>query len=273
MIVVENDLIDSFLRGGLTTEEEKLFKQQYSATQARSDRVNISKSFIQIATKTQVQDIAAKTTQEEPIKTEKQSWVRWLQQPIGGFTWARAAITALIVTISIFGGFLLWKYGKEKKEIVRTLAPSPNPLISPSPMLVSTNPTPSPSNENKNTPEKKTPKQEAPKQTIATLILSGGTVRSISSTPTLLIKENTPSVNIKIKVNDASYTSYRGIIKRISNEIIWTGNLSRKGTMVETTISSQTFSQGDYIITVKGSTTEGTFQAFRPIYFKVKVSQ
>lgn len=270
MIVVENDLIDSFIRGSLTADEEELFKTQYFTTETRSNRVNVSKAFISVATESRLKDAS-----EKKLETEKRPWIAWLQQPIGGFAWARVGMAVLFIAVSLFGGYFLWRYGKQENEIVKTPVPSPMPLSSPTPVLVKTNPTPpQPSNEeNKNTPEKGTPKQEPLKSVIATLVLSGGAVRGGSSSSMLTINDSTSRVNIKIKINNTPYASYQGIIKRVAGEEIWRGNLSRKGSSVEVTISAQKFSQGDYIITVEGTTTEGTTENVKSSYFKVKISK
>lgn len=271
LTIVENDLIDRFVRGELSEDERKLFNQNYLSTAQRRRRVDTAKAFIEAATQARSNVTAKKNAEVANIKTEKTSWATWLRQPLFGFVRARAIAAVLLISTIFIAGFFLWRYSnKNSNEIVKTPTPSPTPSITPTPELANTNPTPFPSNEdNKNVPQK----PETPKSAVAVVFLSSGT-RGFGNAPTALLNENISGIKLQIEIKNASYSSYRVIVKRTTNAEVWTQkDIKRKGSLIETTIPRKLMSQGDYLVVVEGITDEGATEIIKESYFKLRDSK
>lgn len=271
LAIVENDLIDSFVRGELSDSEKKAFEQSYLKTAHRRKRVDTARALINITTELR-SNLSAKKNEDAIVKTEKPTWIAWLRQPVFGFVWARSVAAVLIVLAILTTGFFILRYKNQtSNEVVKTPSPSPLPSSAPTPELATTNPTPTPLNVgNKNAIVNKSTKPETPKATVAVIFL-GSTMRGLGNTPTAILKENTSGIKLQIEIKNVSYASYQIVVTRVAGSVVHTQKgIKQKGSLIETTIPSQVISQGDYLVKVEGTTDEGTTDVIKESYFKVR---
>ncbi|HEX8888605.1 MAG TPA: hypothetical protein VF779_05490 [Pyrinomonadaceae bacterium] len=99
--LAEEDLIDHYLRGELTTEQRQRFEQNYLTTEARKERVVMAASLLRHVDE-QSHDSIAEDAREV-------TWIGRLRASWGGPRWALTTALALASIVIVVGG-LLWLY-------------------------------------------------------------------------------------------------------------------------------------------------------------------
>lgn len=100
--LAEEDLIDDYLRGGLTPEQRQHFEQYYLTTKARKERVVIAASLLR-----HVAEYKNRSNLGSAERLTETTWAERFRAFWGSRRWALRAALAL-TTIAVVVGGLLW---------------------------------------------------------------------------------------------------------------------------------------------------------------------
>ena len=279
--IVESELADDYLRGSLSANERRLFEENYLTTEARREKLRLAGNLWKVANENRLTD-------------EKSAPSFWQSIFANYRTLAFGGLAAAV----IFGAFgLLWLNSNKNPEIVRQ--ENINQAIN---SEVQNQLTEAPQNANvvnqnleigvgysKNTvnsaernsqkiatpkpmatPEiKATPKPiEPPAPTLATFVLSPGTLRS-EGEQFIKISPNTDKINLRLTLpkDAAKYQTYRATLKTADGEIVFTApNLKS----LNLSMSAGKFANGTYIVFLEGRNYQNPAESVAEYTFRVR---
>ncbi|MDX6694576.1 MAG: hypothetical protein QOF02_2179 [Blastocatellia bacterium] len=98
--LVEEDLIDDYLRYELTPERHERFKQKYLTTAARRERVGMAAALLRHVDETQAKPL--------PVSPPEPTWTERVRAFWSRQAWQLQAATALVLVALMVGVFLYW---------------------------------------------------------------------------------------------------------------------------------------------------------------------
>lgn len=114
--LVEDDLIDGYLRGDLTPEQRRRFEQNYMTTPARQERVRAAAVLMRYADERKASDLPA------VAPPSPRGWSKWLRASWRGPDLAPRFVAALVVLAVICGALWLLLSDRRPPRSVATLA-------------------------------------------------------------------------------------------------------------------------------------------------------
>lgn len=266
--MIENELVDDYLRDNLSPSERLLFEKNYLITEARRKKLKFAKYLWQVVNEQKINVVSAES--KAPF------WQNW-----NSLRWAFAGLaTIFLIATAIF----IWRDSADKPEIVKQVnnnqSPTPkidnqnisqspktnlNPSISNSQAnanLKKTSPTP----EVKITPTPKPTEQSAP--TLITFVLLPGTLRS-EGEQFIKISPNTNKVNLRLNLpkDTNKYQTYTATIKTADGETVSTfSNLKA----LNLNLSANQLQNRTYIIFLEGQTAKKPAESIAEYTFKVR---
>jgi hypothetical protein len=283
---VEDELIDSYLRGELIDADVRRFEASYLASPLLRKKVEFARTLKTVAEKNLV----------KPTEDKNESWA-------GIFAFwklnsaLRYGFAALFLTLTgIFGWFLLSKNKPDEMVKVQptpTQQPSQQPTQQPtiSPTQTPVESTPSPTASPKKTEVDKTPEPKlsptltpTPKPTIeptkpptpnvptlATFVLLPAT-RSAGNLQTISIPEKTNAVAFKLPLESDDFKSYRVYLKNEAGKILWqSGKLASKKSALNVQFPSKILQTNIYSFGVVGIDEENEPQNIGNYSFKTVI--
>jgi hypothetical protein len=115
--LVEDDLVDDYLRGGLGAEQRRLFVQNYLTTEARRARVAVAAALLRHAA--EGPDASQEAAAVTPAVPAPAGWWRSL---VGGRPWASAFAAVLAVAVAAAGVWWLARGGPQEEPAFVALA-------------------------------------------------------------------------------------------------------------------------------------------------------
>lgn len=202
VLAYEEEMIEVYLRGGLTPEQRRRFVKHYLTTEGRRERVEMMQTLL-------AQVSAA------PIEKDTKS-VRW--QPL----WLSPSLAWGLLILLVGSGGMWWMLrSRDPVNIVQnvsptpsitiTVAPSVSPIVTPT-RMPSVTPTARPS-----------PSSDPPsKPVLATVItLSPGLSRAPGQAlPTLALSKTATAAEVKLLLASRDFASYR-VVLQTGNTAVW----------------------------------------------------
>ena len=243
LLIIEDDLIDAYVRGQLPDGDHKKFEEKYLAAPQLRERVGFAEALKQSGG-------VAHAVPPDP----RAIWqTPWPQRLLRGFSWEAIAarpITAVaavfLVSVALIVIFKAYQ-GREGSQIAGPLKP-PTPISVQSP-----NSSPSP----RTSPPTTTPPHPAVEPKPAIFVLSPGT-RDLANSRSLSVSRKSEKIILKLKLDGERFNRYRAILKMARDEIIvWTsGKLrptaSNKQDFLNVTIPTSKLASRTYVLILKG---------------------
>ena len=277
--VIEDELIESYLRETLSPAEKVKFEQSFLTTESRRERVAFTRIlFDKLA--------AEKETAAKKTETAAENSSVW-KSLVNFFKTPRFVLGAgFAILLLAFGlWFLVLRNPKNGDEIVRH--GEPTPVVLPTAQITDKNQNAAvaanvnsadnleanktPAAVNAETPNKSQPKETLPKPVVATLALFAGTVRSggAKSSELNLTKETT-GANFVLNLESSDYKIYRAEIVDADGRVVYrSGRLTVRKSSVNAYFPTAKLRKGDYFVKLYGFNAAGEEESAADFQFRV----
>jgi len=272
---IERDLIDSYVRGKLSSADLKRFESHFLLSPQRHQRVEFARAFTESISDTQL--IPAPTT-----ATKKSlSWWRSLLQPLRADNWRMALATAVLLLV-VGGVFLtiqilqlrhrieqsesdraalqkreqeLQRQIGEAKERTDQLGQDAERRRREAALL-----------------EEELARRQSesrPEPVIASFVLVPSLVRESGETKRLVIPREAKLVRLRLLVEGDEYKSYRAEIHTVEGREVSRPQPTKSGNTVVLKLPSHLLTEGDYLVTLQGVTATGDTEGVGKYFFRV----
>lgn len=242
--VVEDELIESYVRGTLSAVEREKFESSFLTTQRRRKRVAFTRTMLDKLTQQRAGTVAQQAESAGAIPFGWDSITGFFKTPKLAFG------VALALLVLIFGGWLLLRKA-DKIEIVQQPTPTPTIQKTP-PNQYQTTPANQPELVNTNTPEKPpdnrngspTANRETP-----ILALFAGTVRAEGKMSELNLPKSAAGANLQLNLESDDYQIYRvEIVAANGNLVFRNNNLKTRNSKISLFVPAAKLQGGDYLV-------------------------
>lgn len=289
--VVEDELIESYIRGTLSPADKTNFEKHFLATETRRQKVEFTRRMIG-KFNNQNESFAVKKT--ETVETNPSV----LSSLIGFFKTPKLAFgAAFALLILIFGGLFLLRNPKQNEIAVMTtptpiiqetpnIEPNQNQNLKPTNQIVSgnlnTNATvniqPNKNSVNLNANRKQANENQNSTPTVTNtsgvvpiLALFAGSVRGEGKMPELTLSNATPKVYLLLNLESKDYKIYRAEIVDADGRPIFSNNKIQSGNSKLTlAVPAEKLRRGDYIVKLSGVNPSGETESVADYSFRVK---
>jgi len=275
LLALEDELIDAYERGALTTRERALFESRFLTRPSGRERLDFARTLRSSIARIP-SDLIAMQAEASPISWW-QNLLASLRAPRRPVTWA-----ATLVLIVMLGGVLWVILDRSKSPSPAELAqnqPAPQPrdstqTVRPPGNVGAANepevvplPAPSPS-----APQEKKSRQ-ATSTVVASFVLTPGLLRDSGASKTLVIPQNAAQVSFQLPLEQGTvtdYKSYRASITLADGKKIWSGSVRKSpGETLQLALPARLFEPGDYILELRGTTSARTSEAVAEYAFRI----
>jgi hypothetical protein len=240
--IIEDEIVDDYVRGDFSESEKLLFESNYLTTQARFEKVTFARLFLQ-----NIKNYLP----ESHVETEQKSF--W-QTVFAGFKLYKAFALVFLAVLALSIGFALWLNRQNKSEIARHQESEQklNPIIErgiePADFNLA-NSAPKPSDPQKTTPKPKT--GEPIKPMPASFILLPGTLRS-SGEQFVKIAAGTYKTDFRLALpkDSVEYSTYNATVKTTAGETIFTASNLKE---LNLRLSANKLKNETYVIFLEGN--------------------
>ncbi len=278
LVQAENELMDSYARGLLTPDTRARFERHYLAHPARRGRAEFARA------------LAATLERRGPPPPETTGrvvplWLKLLGS-VGGpkLAWAFSA------SLLLAGAVAAWVYmgtGRQQREVASAgveratpeqvggearpragderpgaTGPEPGPHATPG-VREKVQPLPTPA------------AKAAP--VVATLVLTAGGIRGAEAGPpaSLLLTTRTEQVSLRLKLSEADYQSYGGVLRRAGGGEVFSwrrlpARAAKSGKTVSLVMPARRLAEGDYVLTLRGTRDTGEPEDVSVSFFHVE---
>lgn len=265
LLTVEDDLIDSYVRGELPPSDRRQFEEFFLRSPERHRRVALARRWMNIVARSSATgkkaEVASRTSWREKFRFNS----RWFMVPV--------AVSFLLAATILWLGFYISRLNSQikdlradisaretaKQEIERQLSDERNLNNQLRDELAEAN--------------SRTPVEPSAPKVVA-LLLNPGLPRSGGETTRLVIPSDTRMVRLQAKFKAGEYPGYSAMIETAEGRRVW----SRKGLKarsagdsktVTMNVAAATFAEQDYVLTVSGLRPTGEAEAVGEYYFRV----
>lgn len=267
--VVEDELIEAYVRGQLAAGERENFEKAFLTTAKRRERVAFTRAMLENLA-TPKHDIIYAT---EASPSFPGSLVAFFKRP------AFAGATAFALLLAALAGWLIFRTPRGNEiEIVRRETPTPSPAAIQTPVPVGP-----PVNENinavkpnidTNRNENTRPEKPAPAPQTVTLALFAGTLRSGGSTGTLNLPKDAKGANLLLNLEANDYKNYRAEVVDQNGDLVFrSGPLKPRGSTLTLNVPGSKLQNGDYMVRLSGIRPDGRIESASDYQFRVDRSQ
>ena len=275
ILAAENDLIDDYATGKLSTEDRSRFENRLLLNAHQRRRVQFTRNLFKYA--------ASHPLSNEDFNSSatKMSWISAVSQlfsnrPLLSLSFSLAALI-------VFVGATWFVINRSASEPTENLAKSQTPQISPP--RETTNETANNNQNNATKPEtspsppKNVQTQPSPKQeksqkapVVYALILSPGLTRAEGKNQAFTIPTKTDYVKMQLKFEQGGFNSYHAVLETVEGGQIWSSNKMKAGKNAKSlaiSIPSNFLKKSDYILTLKGITKDGISETVESYAFTI----
>lgn len=277
--IVEDELIDAYVREQLAPRDRERFKEVVTASPRLTNRVDFARVLAKSTASPQPANVAV------PIRVERDDesfWRRLFAPNRGG--WAMAACMTLLL---LGGGLLLFgwmrlraesrRLGLERAELEqreRTLA---NELNQRNAELTARLEDAQAENARLQKELESSPKEtqaSTPKNPVVAFFIASGGLRSGGGENRVVISSKFPEVRLNLGLESNDYSNYNATIKTVEEKTIWSrGGLKaqtgRSGKVVELKVPTSQLLSGTYIVELSGLNTAGVVEPVMKYSFRV----
>lgn len=246
---LENELVDSYVRGSLPQAERVLFERNYLASYRHQERVSVARSLLQAADET----IVAERT-SAPVSSPTSWWtsvLAFFQFP--QLIWSGAAAMALLFLI-VAG----WWYTRNGSDPTEQIAQHSPPVSLPTPSVAPTSPQPiAPSTPTLALPSSPSPSARPVMPTVLAFTL-GGALRDTGKIQPLPLPPGTKQVRLRLTLDANEYARYQVKLRTVSgSEVFAQSSLQPIGKAIIVTIPADKLANGDYSLKLLGNSPSG----------------
>jgi hypothetical protein len=280
ILIVEDELVDDYLRDKLSADEQKHFRQHFLSTPERYEKLRVARAF-----KRYLDEKAAETTSG----LKPASWWSALLDHLR-FPEMSVAVPVALVLLSIaLGAFwIINKVRQPSIEMAEEESRPPSQLSPPSTLpnqnIQEAKETGRPpvqvaeqeANRNgapERRPEKVLRNTPARTSTLA-VALTPGMLRSEGAIKDVNLSQNIDRLQLKLSLTTNDYRRYRAVLQTADGrDILSRDGLKRSdsshGPAVILTVPAKLLSAGEYRLTLSGATPDNTFETAGQYYFKI----
>ncbi len=272
---IERDLIDSYVRGKLSSADHKRFESHFLLSPQRRQRVEFARAFTE-----SISDIQSIPV---PSIATKKSVSRWrsLLQPLRADNWRMALVTAVLLLV-VGGVFLMIQIlqlrhrleqsesdraalQKREQELQRQIGEAKERTDHLGQEAERRR------READLLEEELTRRQSEPRPepVIASFVLVPSLVREAGETKRLVIPREAKLVRLRLLVEGDEYKSYRAEIHTVEGREVSRPQPTKSGKTVVLKLPSQLLTEGDYLVTLKGVTATGDAEGVGKYFFRV----
>jgi hypothetical protein len=291
--IVEDELIDAYVREELSTRDRERFKEVVNASPRLTSRVD----FARILVKSTSAEEPATVTAAVPTREESQSrrdialegesfWRRlFTKSPAPNrFGWAMAACTLLLL---LGGGMLLFEWMRLRAETTRlaleraeleqrnkTLASELDKQSSElSGRLANAQAENDRLLKQLESSQKETPESKPKNLSVAFFIAPGG-LRSTGGENRITISSKFPEVRLNLGLESNDYSSYNATVQTVEGKTVLSrdrlrAQARRSGNVVELKVPTSQLPNGTYIVELTGRSTAGVLEPVMKYSFRV----
>ena len=262
---IENDLVDEYVRGELTTQERGLFEKNYLTTPLHRQRVLLSQNLLRAAS----ERIPAKHQVSAPLTS-------WWADLFSGLKLHQLAWTVAALLLAVLGGWFLIRSPQS------TIT---NPAIAKAeatPLMASPTPEPQPSKPETQNSKPNTPPPETRNLT-PVFVLHGAfnlnQTRGTGSknagshqTQTLAIEKKVEKITVQMPLEGERYAKYQAEIRAVDSSKAFTVKTispSKSAKNISLMIPAIRLGTADYILTLSGITETGEAEEINQYPFRV----
>lgn len=295
LLVIEDDLIDAYLRGELSANRRAQFEKHFLSLPQRRERVGFASELLRPVAQTSA------STHPATVNERTLSW--WQSMfPLPRFSLAVAAV--LLVAVALASIWFAFDRNERRARLTREEAEhrtrsQPNRTASPpqqtakqdglpneesAPESAAASPQPqtkdedparvSRPNSNSLMPPAQSPRART---AIASLTLSPDLVRSAGEANRFVLTRGTDMVRLRLALNGVErHKNYRASLQTVDGKGIWSrraraAQSSRSGAKAVTLqLPAHLLPTGDYILTLSGVTADGSTETVAEYYLKVE---
>jgi hypothetical protein len=301
LLIAENDLIDAYAKNELSAEDRRRFENRLLLNPRQRERVRFAKTLINYAS-TAAAAVPAENLASSASDSDKSSWRSIFGQIFSAklmFSYSFAAAILIFLAGTIF--WLAIKNNSPhlpqsdemagaRQSRTEKSAPdqSPNEVSTPAASVTSENenaenkPTSaaaaanrSPKNVvNQPLPKKRGEQTENSRPVISTIILPFGATRAAGDAEPFDIPARADFINLRLKFEEGDFAAYYFVLETVEGQKILSGKIKKaingeNEKTVVAAIPAGKLKKGDYIISLKGLTTEGAYESIGDYSFTI----
>lgn len=274
--VIEDELIESYVRGTLSAAEKEKFERSILTTEPRRNRVAFTRTMLETLLQSEASAAVKKSETAQSRSSVWQSLANLFKTPQLAFG------AAFVLLVFIFGGWLLLR-PSNKTEIARQagIHESPTPTVEASPAnqnhglpsnqneansnaLQNGNDKPPGKNQNANTP-----KQDSTGLT-PVLALFSGAVRSEGKLPELNLPKGADGAQLQLNLSGQSYQTYRAeVVDADGAAVFQSHNLQAKNSQISFFVPAAKLQAGDYLVKLSALNRQNARESVAEFSFRV----
>lgn len=237
ILAVEDDLRDAYARSELSSADREAFEQRFVGLPDQVQKLEFAKVLQRY--------LSQKPKTPAELRLER-GWQFWMAQ-VGGRPRAALAIAVVLVLaiLAVGGGWL----NLFRQHAVQTVVTAPT------------------------SPSLSTPIEIPPAQ-IVTLVLTPGSVRGLVQASRVLIPRTVKVVRLDLRFEDGRYTEFQTVLETAENKPVWNqdglvSSRTASGPRVVVDVPANLLATGDYVASVRGRTSQGSFETVADYAFRV----
>lgn len=265
LLIAENDLTDAYVTGRLSTDDRSLFESRFLLSRRQHERTLFAETLLSYSNQYAVEHLGL-TQADRPHWLDRLSTVLSLRPALVGSV-------AAVLLLAVISGVLFLRLNNRSADQARVNESSENTR---QPETI-TNVVPSEQQEDHPSKtaganvvtQRQTKVRQA--QVIATLLLPLSTTRDLTVSSSLSIPRNATQVRLVAQVEDGGRSSYFARLETIDGQQVWHGkSAANTAGSVSVTVPSGKLRPGDFILTLKKLSFNGTYQEAGQFAFSIK---
>ena len=282
--VVEDDLIESYIRGTLSAVEQEKFERSFLTTERRRNRVEFTRTMLDKLTGQKEIAAVKKTETVAAVPSVWDSITNFFKVPSLAFG------AAMAILLAAFGGWFMLR-NSNTQEIVQQTTPIPtatteviqsnsNQFTPPNQnnaanlnlkSLAANETNASNAEQKKETTNKNSNVQKEETAVVnPVLALFAGTVRSEGKTKELNLPKNAGNVLLQLNLESTDYKIYRAEIVTADGETIsQTNKLKVRNSKINFSVPAAKLQRGDYIIKLSALNSKNETESVADYTFRV----
>jgi hypothetical protein len=278
---VENELVDSYVRGEMSRVDRKRFESHYLASPLHRERVAIAQSFL--TNIDQAVGERVEVREKEPVIHWGRSFPRRSPRPVFGPVFAMVLVMALLLTFSLVWSYTerarltgqIAKVQKEAQTEHASLRQRERELASRNQEIEKAITDVSQRNEQlKAELEQLRRRGQSTPSTVLSYLLAPASIRSQKGPPQTTISLSAGKARLLMELYNNLYASYQVIIQTVEGREILrrrTGKVrfGKARAFAMLPVNARDLTKGDYILTLFGQTADGGSEEIDRYFFRV----
>ncbi len=262
---LENELVDGYVRDGLTKQERTLFERNYLTTPRHQQRVAVAKSLL---------SAADETIAEEKAISEAHETTSWWANLLAIFQLPQMALgaAAALLLLTLVGYWYFRGGGLSPEQIARNVPDVQPPATSQTPVPTPTSPPATTPSVAQATPAPQISPTAQPAVPAVLAFVLGGSLRKPGDVQPLTVPSGTKQVRLQMKLEGDDYSSYQFKLRSAGGREVLSQSALRPASnkkSVAVSIPANKLAPGDYILTLSGVTSANETEEVNRYFFRI----